>query len=688
MVVLLPVTAFAQSTPEVLDHVQVSGHRIPLSHFPGAVSVINGEALRDGQRQLSLSETLQAVPGVIAMERYNYAQDVQLQSRGFGARSTFGVRGLSLVTDGIPASALDGQGQASGFALSMLDRIEVMRGPLALQYGNAAGGAIIGESVLGDDNQLRSQGWFGSSGSQRFLLRADGAARNWRGRVGISHFTTDGHRPHSAARRDESHAIAQWTPNADHKIQLVVDALRQPETDDPLGLTPAQWRLTPQGTDPVALAFNTRKEIEQRQAGLRWDWRYANGRELKLALWHTRRDINQFLAIPIAVQRPPSHAGGVIDLGRRSSDLSLSHRSGGEHGAWAGGIDIGTLEEDRRGFENFIGTELGVRGRLRRDESNRVRSSEAWLSGETRWSDDWSGLAAIRYGRLRFESQDRYIAIGNGDDSGRLDYSETAISAGLSRRFDGGEVFASLGRGYETPTMTELAYRPDGAGGLNIALGTALFNSAEIGARWRGRGYEASIALYRVDGRDEITQVMSSGGRSSFANAARTRRNGLEASLAGTPHPNISYTFSANLIDACFSQGWQTQVIRNGVIETRAFPSGNRIPGIPRVQGFARIDLHRDDRTLALALETTGNAAITVDDANSASAPGNVRHAVALRWQHPDAAGWHAFARIDNLLDRRYIGSVIVNEANGRSFEPAPGRSFTLGLGWRWQAAD
>ena len=124
------------------------------------------------------------------------------------------------------------------------------------------------------------------------------------------------------------------------------------------------------------------------------------------------------------------------------------------------------------------------------------------------------------------------------------------------------------------------------------------------------------------------------------------------------------------------------------MIETRAFPSGNRIPGIPRVQGFARIDLHRDDRTLALALETTGNAAITVDDANSASAPGNVRHAVALRWQHPDAAGWHAFARIDNLLDRRYIGSVIVNEANGRSFEPAPGRSFTLGLGWRWQAAD
>ena len=680
---MLPTVALAQSTPETLDRVQVSGHRIPLTHFPGAATVIDGQTLRDGQRQLSLAEALQAVPGVIAMERHNYAQDLQLQSRGFGARSTFGVRGLSLVTDGIPASALDGQGQASGFALSMLDRVEVLRGPLALQYGNAAGGAIIGESVLDDDNRLRAQGWLGSNDSRRFLLRGDGATGNWRGRAGISYFATDGHRPHSAARRDEAHAIAQWTPSAQHRLQWVVDALDQPETDDPLGLTPAQWRLTPEGTDPVALTFNTRKQIEQRQAGLRWDWGYASGRELRLALWHTRREVTQFLAIPVAVQRPPSHAGGVIDLGRRSTGLSLSHRTSGAWGAWAAGIDIGTLDEDRRGFENFIGTELGVRGRLRRDETNQVRNSEVWMSGETEWGENWSGLAAVRHGRLRFTSNDHYTAPGNGDDSGRLDYSETAFSAGVARRFQGGELFASLGRGYETPTVTELAYRPDGAGGLNTGLGPTHFVSAEIGARWRGPGYQASVALYRIDGRDEITQVLSSGGRSSYANAARTRRDGLEASLGGDMHPNISYAFSANLIDARFRQGWETIVVRGGNTEVRQVPAGHRIPGIPRVQGFASIDLHRADRTLALALETTGNAALPVDDANSASAPGNVRHALALRWQHPEASGWHAFARIDNLLDRRYVGSVIVNESNGRSFEPAPGRSVTVGIGWQ-----
>ncbi len=668
---------------EQLDGVSVVGHRIPLSRFPGAVTVLQGDDLRDAQRQVSLAETLQGVPGVIALERHNYAQDLQLQSRGFGARSTFGIRGLSLVTDGIPASALDGQGQASGFALSMLDRIEVLRGPLALQYGNAAGGSIIGHSELRDDDRLRVQGWMGSDESHRMSLRADGAAGDWRGRIGLMRFATDGHRPHSAARRDEAHALARWTPGEAHTLTFVLDALDQPWTDDPLGLTSAQWQVDPLGTDSVALAFNTRKRIGQRQAGLRWDWRYAQGRETHVALWHTRRDVDQFLAIPVAVQRPPSHAGGVIDLGRTSSGLSLSHQVEGAHGSWATGIDLGTLREARRGYENFVGNALGVQGRLRRDETNHVRSREFWLSGERRFGSDWSMLAAVRHAALRFESNDHYIAAGNGDDSGTLRYRETAFSAGLARRLGKGEWFASLGRGYETPTVTELAYRPDGASGLNTRLDPAHFATAETGLRWRDRALEASIAIYRIEGRDEIVQVFSSGGRSSYGNAGRTRRDGLEAALVDDLHPNLSYRLSANLIDARFREGWETVIVRGGETTVRRVEAGRRIPGIPRVQGFAALEWHRADRTLAMALEATGNSAITTEDANSIAAPGHGRYALSLRWRSPEDAGWHAFARIDNLLDRRYIGSVIVNESNGRSFEPAPGRSFTLGIGWQ-----
>lgn len=675
----------AEPPAQPLDRVQVSGQRIPLSHFPGAVSVIDGTTLRDGQRQVSLAESLQAVPGVIALERHNHAQDLQLQSRGFGARSSFGIRGLMLVTDGIPASALDGQGQASGFALSMLDRIEVLRGPLALQYGNAAGGAIIGESVLGDDSQMRMQAWFGSDASRRFSVRGDlsmGDAGTWRARAGVMSFATDGHRPHSAARRDEAHAILRWQPDDRQSLQFVVDALRQPNTQDPLGLTPAQWREAPHSADAAALAFDTRKRIDQRQAGLRWQSAYATGREITVALWHASRDIEQFLAIPVAVQNAPSHAGGVVAPERSSRGVSISHRSEIARGAWALGADLGWLREDRRGYENFIGNQFAVRGRLRRDEINRVTTRDLWASGEMRLAEHYSALAAVRHARLRFESRDRYIAPGNGDDSGRLDYAETALSLGIARNFRWGEAFASAGRGYETPTVNELAYRPDGAGGLNTALRPARFNSVETGLRWRGARHDASLALYRIEGRDEIVQALSSGGRSSFANAARTRRDGLEASLQGELHPNLDYQLTLNLIDARFRQGWQSVVLRGGQREVRTIAAGNRVPGIPRVAGFAALDWHDADRRRALRWEITGNAVIPVDDGNAVEAPGHLRHALALRWNAPDRAGWHAFARIDNLLDRRYVGSVIVNEANGRSFEPAPGRSFSIGLGW------
>ena len=673
----------SEPPPHTLDLIQISGQRLPLTHFPGAINVLDGETLRDGQLQISLAETLQAVPGVIALERHNYAQDLQLQSRGFGARSTFGIRGLLLVTDGIPATALDGQGQASGFALSMLDRIEILRGPLALQYGNAAGGAIIGESVLGDAPSTEAGAWLGRDDSRRWQLRGDLASGAWRARAGVASFATDGHRPQSAAQRDEAHAILRWQPNSQQSLQWVANALRQPQTQDPLGLTPAQWRQSPRSTDPAALTFNTRKRIEQRQTGLRWQSAYAPGREFTLSLWHARREIEQFLAIPPAVQNAPSHAGGVVAPDRQSSGLSISHRQETSNGAWAIGGDLGGLRETRRGYENFIGDQLGVRGRLRRDERNRLDTRAVWFSGETRFADAYSALAAIRHDRFRFQSRDYYIRPGNGDDSGRLDYAETAFAAGLARRYHWGEWFASLGRGHETPTINELAYRPDGSGGLNTALYPARYHSIESGLRWRGSQHDASLALYRIAGDGEIVQVLSSGGRSSFANAARSRRDGVEASLQGAPHPNFDYQLSLNVIDARFRQGWQAMVMRGGQAELRQIAAGNRVPGIPRVAGYAGLDWHRVDRALALRWEISGHAALPVDDGNQLSAPGHIRHALALRWQAAERSGWHGFIRIDNVFDQQVVGSVIVNEANGRSFEPAPGWGFSLGIGWK-----
>ena len=679
--VLVHLPAAAQ-TATTLDTVEVLGTRHSLSDFPGSISVIDGDTLRAGQRQVSLAESLVRAPGITVLDRQNYAQDLQVQSRGFGARSTFGIRGMKLIVDGIPSSALDGQGQAASFPLSALDRIQVLRGPLALQYGNAAGGAIIGETAF-DGPSTQVDGWIGSNSSARLAAGFEGASNDeaWRWRALGSWFTTDGDRPHSAAERSQLDAVAQYTPNDHARLRLVAGALGQPYTDDPLGLTREQWERDPHGTAAVAETFDTRKKIDNAQVGARWEDEYARGREYWIGGYGVARDVVQFLSIPIVAQLAPSSAGGVIDLGRRSSGVDAGHRWDFGRGALTLGMEAGWLHEQRRGYENFVGDELGVRGRLRRDEDNRIRSTEAFALGEWRPAQDWTVLGAVRRSKLRFESDDHYIAPGNGDDSGSLDYGETAAALGVSRAFGDGEVFASLGHGFETPTVTELAYRPDGSAGFNTALAPAQFDTAEIGARWRFASASASVSVYRIDGEDEIVPADNRGGRASFANAGRTRREGIEAGFDGRFHPQWSYALTANFLRARFTEGFSYTVLSGGEERVQFVEAGNRIPAIPRADGYAELAWNTRDGRTSAAVEMRASDGVPTDDRNTDASPGYATFALRLQWR-AGASGWHGFARVDNVFDRDYVGSVIVNEGNSRFFEPGAGRGFTIGLGW------
>jgi iron complex outermembrane receptor protein len=286
----------------------------------------------------------------------------------------------------------------------------------------------------------------------------------------------------------------------------------------------------------------------------------------------------------------------------------------------------------------------------------------------------------VRHARIDFESRDHYIAPGNGDDSGRIDYSETAASVGVARAFASGEIFASLGHGFETPTVTELSYRPDGSAGFND-LSAASFDTAELGARWRHEDGEANVAVYRIDGDDEIVQAENRGGRASFANAGRTRREGIEAGLEGTLGERWSYVATANWLRARFTSPFSYRVVTAGVVVTRTVEAGNRVPGIPLANGYAEVAWNAGGGAFDAAVELRASDRIYTDDRNTEAAPGYAQLALRLQWRVPES-GWHGFARVDNLFDRDFVGSVIVNEANERYFEPGAGRAFSVGVGW------
>lgn len=682
-----PATPHSRATsgpPEVaLDTVSVTGRRLPLSAFPGAVDVINGDALRDGQRRVHLSESIGRVPGITVRDRGNLAQDLQVQSRGFGAQSTFGIRGIRLVADGVPLSAADGQGQAAGFPLDNLDRIEVLRGPLALQYGNAAGGAIVGHTDLDDEEGVALDAWVDQH-AQRVAGRWDGGAprAGWRWRLAGSHHQTDGVRPHSAAERTQAVGNAEWRPDASQRLRLSVNSLGQPWTDDPLGLTRAQWEADPHGGAPAASLFDTRKRIANHQLGLRWEHESTTGRAGWLAGYGVVRHVEQFLAIPQGAQAAPTSAGGVVALDRREGGLEGGRRWSWGRGSLAAGIELTQLSEARRGYENFIGTSLGVRGRLRRDEDNRVTMQSAFLLGEWALDPRWHALAGLRHARSQFDSRDHYQGPGNGDDSGRVRYAENAASLGLARRHARGEVFASVGRGFETPTVTELSYRPDGSGGLNLELRPAHSASIEIGARWRSAGQRVGWTAYRIDGRDGIVAATSTGGRATFTNAGATRREGMELGIDGGWGSRWRYTLAANWLRARFSEAFSYRVFSDGAMQTRRVAAGNRMPGIARAEVFTEIGWRSPDGRVDVAMEGRASERVFVDDRNSDAAPGHALMAIRLALRSRDGR-WNAFARIDNLLDRDHVGSVIVNEGNGRFFEPGSVRALTLGWGWR-----
>jgi iron complex outermembrane receptor protein len=653
---------------------------------PASVDVIDGATLRNGQLQVNLSESLVRVPGVTALNRQNYAQDLQISIRGFGARSTFGVRGLRLYADGIPATMPDGQGQVSHFDLSSADRMEVLRGPFSSLYGNSSGGVIsLFTADGGPGRAVEAATAFGSDGVRRHNLRFSGEQGAWNWNLGATHFETDGFRDHSAARRNAFNGKVKLKATGDTRLTFVVNGVDMPDVQDPLGLTRPELEANPRQASPAALQFDTRKSVDQVQAGAILEHRLNDVHSLKLTAWRGRRGTEQFQAIPVATQAPPTHPGGVISLDRDYQGLDAQWigktRLAGGPLTLTAGLAADSLEENRRGYQNFSGATLGVMGALRRNEDNRVRSFDQYAQGQ--WeSERFSLTAGLRHSVVRFESRDRYIAPGNGDDSGSARYAATTPVLGAVFHVNNAlNVYAATGRGFETPTFNELAYRPNGQAGLNFNLRAAKSRQWELGVKAEpGRDWRVNAAVFQARTQDEIAVLSNTGGRSTFQNAGDTLRRGFEAAVAGRLGEAWSTYAALTYLDATYRSDFLTCVVAPCAAPNTVVPAGSRIPGIPRLGAFAELVWRHRPWGLEAGLELRHIGRMATDDRNTDFAPAatvwNLRLGLA---QNPGRWTLREFVRVDNLADRNYVGSVIVNEGNRRFFEPAPGRTWLIG---------
>ncbi|MCO8079633.1 TonB-dependent receptor [Acinetobacter lwoffii] len=664
---------------------------------PTSVYYLNQE--QDNSLNVNLSETLKGVPGLQLNNRENYAQDLQISMRGFGARSSFGVRGVRLYVDGIPATMPDGQGQTSNIDLNSLDHIEVLGGGFSSLYGNSSGGTILTTTREGqgaDSIELGHSAGSQNKGQTKLVLQggsenADEPAYI----ISSSYFDTNGYRDHSSAHKVLNNAKLTWDLEDGSKINWMNNYVKI-AANDPGGLERKDWKANPKQAVKNVLDFNARKEIEQLQTGLTWNKPINDQHELYGMAYWGQRAVTQYQSIPKCayeentdickpntVQLARNHPGGVIDFDRNfyGTDLRWTGKDILPNTKLIAGVAVDAMTEDRKGYQNFLGDRLGVKGELRRDEDNTLWNLDPYLQASYHFAPDWTLDAGLRYSNVHFKSEDHYITDVNGDNSGKTTYDKLLPSMALSWQIlPELMTYASYAQGFETPTFTEMSYPANTAEHRSFSLKAAESETYELGLKSANRFGDFTAAVFHTTTQDDIVSAGNDNGRSTFRNADQTLREGIELSWNKSLWRDLTAQASYSYIDATFDADIPEILNQNGNIAVSRVESGNYIPGIAKNQAFLSLGW-KPENGLSAGLDVRYSDRIYVNDTNTEYAPSyTVAGAnVGYKWNMKD---WSVktFARVDNLFDKDYSGSVIVNESNSRFYEPAEGRNWSAGL--------
>jgi iron complex outermembrane receptor protein len=669
--------AYAQQLEEVV----ISASRAQMRSFdaPAAVQLIDRQAIEGGGPQINLSESLVRAPGLTILERQNYAQDLQISIRGFGARSAFGVRGIRLLIDGIPATTPDGQGQSSSVSLTSTDRLEVLRGPLAQLYGNSSGGVI--QAFTKDASKEPTVGYqyyLGSYGMRRADYQFSDTVNGYGLVADYGTFSAGGYRTNSAAERNQFNGKLSFEPNAQTKVNVVFNRFDMPLAQDPLGLTRAQLTGDPTQAGNNSIGKFTRKVVLQNQLGSSAQYAIDADNALTARAYYGTRENLQYQASTTWVGLNRTYYGTGLQYNGRTQWQGIPLEL-------AAGYEFDKSSERRQGGESVQGEKKsGSPTPLTRDEDNEAQNNDFFVQATAHVSEQISIVGGIRRSNIAFNSSDKFLS-DTKDGSGSASFSATSPVLGITWHANNNlNLYVNYGKGFESPTLAEMAYSGTTA---PVALFNPLLNASssqhyEIGAKWVPlRDARVDLAVYQIDSSDEIVTAASASGQTSFKNAPGTARTGWELAAASQLSEHLSARLSASSIDAKYSQTFKSS--------TTTIASGNKIPGIPDSSTFAEIVWTSEaftKKTKAplgsrVALEWQQAGRIFANDLNTESADGRNVFNVSLsqRW------AWNqglvtAYGRINNVSDVRYVGSVIVNQAASQFYEPAMPQNWMLGL--------
>ncbi|NCV72995.1 MAG: TonB-dependent receptor, partial [Burkholderiaceae bacterium] len=588
-----------------------------------------------------------------------------------GANSTFGTRGIRLYVDNIPGTVADGQGQISHIDLPSTERIEVIRGPFSVLYGNSSGGVI---SVFSEDggpkNNIQPYFELGSYSQRKAGIKASGLYKNTNYLFDVGDFHTDGYRVHSAADRFNANSKIKFRPVSDSVITFVANNVNL-SAQDPLGLTAAQLAANPKQAGNNAISQNTRKTVLQTQTGFTIDTRIDQKNQLLFTPYYGQRHVTQFLA---------ATNNGVIDLKRDfyGMDSKWIHKDQliGMPLTFVGGVDFNENDDQRQTYQN----NGGIQGALGQTYRMSAKNFDQYAH------IDWRLLERLALNFGARNSQTNLSSISNNpslNNTSSGSHAYQALTSMVSLQYylsEVSNVYVSYGSSFDTPTLNQVTYNSSFTGS-NFGLNAATTKQVEIGFKSKlSKSAQIILALFNANTSNDIVVGASSLGRTSFTNAPKTNRQGIEASAQFIlPHQfelNMAYT----LLNA---------TVKEAYLNNNAYVlSGNRIPGVPNQGLFSELLWVKPNKSIEAAVEARVNGSMAVNDINSPSmATGYAVLNLRTMFRQEIAGGWSLsqFFRINNILNRSYVGSVIVNQTSSQFYEPAPTRNWLVGAKANYQ---
>lgn len=660
--------------------------------LPVAIDVVEKKDIQDGQLQMTLSESLIRVPGITAQNRTNQSQDPQISSRGFGSRSSFGVRGVRVYVDGIPLTMPDGQGQPGIVDLSTIKSIEVMRGPFSAMYGNSSGGVI---QLLTEDApktpEVGASVMFGSDDTKRQILDAAGTSGNVEYLLNVSNFETDGYRDHSSGKKEQATAKFKINLSETTKLTALVNYFDQ-EAQDPLGLTRSVALSSPKSAGVGAVTSNTRVYREHTQAGFNLQHSFNQNNAINIMTYVGTRKNEQYLSL--APSAPVNANGRASEISRDFWGTDIRWDNKGEllnlPYNLSMGLTYGKMDDSRvdtntdNGIKRTATVPNNTNYGLNRREDNISYNFDQYIQGKLSVLDNLDLHAGARHTKVTLEVDDKFTSgtSANGNNSGKVEYQKTTPVIGAVWKVNPKlNFYANFGKGFETPTFIEAAYATSAANSApNLSLKPSESKNYEIGTKaFLGENTQANLTLYKITTEDEIVTQDNISGRASYTNANKTKRNGIEFSINSELDHNISLYAAYTLLNAKFDSDFTNKL-------GKTIQSGNTIPGTYRTQLYGEVAWKHEPSGFRTALEGRHNSKVYVDDANTDSASSYTIFNVRAGFEQK-MANWRfsEYVRVENIFDKDYIGSVRINDSNLRFYEPAAGRNYLFGLNARYQ---